>query len=245
MTYAYALWTLFLLLAWTIVLLGLRHRARRRKMLMSSFLTMPLGLTEPIFVPEYWNPPTPFDLAATTGFDLESLGFSFAVGGLASTLYDRLHPAELTPLRSSHHDQPRHRWHRLAMLSPIMSFIVLYWLGWFNPIYSAILALTVGGLSAAYCRPDLARRMMAGAGVFGLFYFGFFLTLVQSHPNYVEQVWNLDAVSGILLLGVPAEEILFALALGFLWSSAYEHITWTGALRIRRYGGPDGPSKRG
>lgn len=30
----------------------------RREMLWVSLLTMPLGLTGPIFVPKYWNPPS-------------------------------------------------------------------------------------------------------------------------------------------------------------------------------------------
>lgn len=36
-----------------------------------SLGTMPLGLTEPLFVPAYWNPPTLWDLARQVGFDLE------------------------------------------------------------------------------------------------------------------------------------------------------------------------------
>jgi hypothetical protein len=31
-------------------------------------------------IPEYWNPPSLFDLAQRTGFDIESLIFGFAFG---------------------------------------------------------------------------------------------------------------------------------------------------------------------
>jgi hypothetical protein len=37
-----------------------------------SLVTAAFGLTEPIFVPEYWNPPSLFELAQRTGFDIES-----------------------------------------------------------------------------------------------------------------------------------------------------------------------------
>lgn len=47
---------------------------------MVSLATAFFGLTEPLFVPEYWNPPTLFDLAQRTGFDLESLIFCFGIG---------------------------------------------------------------------------------------------------------------------------------------------------------------------
>jgi len=40
----------------------------------------PFGLTEPMFVPEYWSPPSLFELAQRTGFDIEGIIFSFAIG---------------------------------------------------------------------------------------------------------------------------------------------------------------------
>ncbi|PIN93121.1 hypothetical protein COU56_03855, partial [Candidatus Pacearchaeota archaeon CG10_big_fil_rev_8_21_14_0_10_31_9] len=53
-----------------------------------SLLTMPFGLTEPLFVPEYWSPPSLFNLAVKTGFDIESLIFCFAVGGIGTVIYE-------------------------------------------------------------------------------------------------------------------------------------------------------------
>lgn len=211
--------------ATAVVFAGVRDHISRREMLISSLLTMPLGLTEPIFVPEYWDPPTLFNLAESTGFDLESLVFSFAVGGLASVCYERIFPVHRTPMGMTQRHHPRHRWHRVALLSPMATFLVLYRADGFNPIYSVIIAFLVGGLFAGYCRSDLLRKMITSAVLFGLLYLVFFLSLVRVHPGYVSQVWNLQAISGVLLLGVPIEELLFALSLGFLWSSVYEHVT--------------------
>ena len=45
-------------------------------------------------------------------------------------------------------------------------------------------------------------------------------------PGYVQQVWNLQVVSGILVVGIPLEELLYAFSFGFMWSSIYEHFTW-------------------
>jgi hypothetical protein len=39
-------------------------------------------------------------------------------------------------------------------------------------------------------------------------------------------VWNLDALSGLSIGGVPIEELLFAAAFGAYWSGVYEHVTW-------------------
>ncbi len=44
-------------------------------MLWANLLTMPFGLTEPIFGPKYWSLPSLFNLARRTGFDQEGLIF--------------------------------------------------------------------------------------------------------------------------------------------------------------------------
>lgn len=40
----------------------------------------PVGLTEPIVGPEYWNPPSLSELARRPGFDIESLPSGFGFG---------------------------------------------------------------------------------------------------------------------------------------------------------------------
>lgn len=70
------------------------------------------------------------------------------------------------------------------------------------------------------------RRTVVGAAIFTLIYLAYFLTLVMAHPGYVAAVWNLEALSGRLVLGIPIEELLFAASLGAAWSGFYEHRTW-------------------
>ena len=129
--YAWALWSSAFLLPW--LGLWLLAPVSRAVMWRVSLATMPFGLTEPLFVPEYWNPPSLFDLAQTTGFDLESLVFCFAIGGVGSVLYNVLTRQRPQTMPLLEREPPRHRWHRAALFVPIMTFIGLYWLPW-NPI---------------------------------------------------------------------------------------------------------------
>jgi hypothetical protein len=69
-----------------------------------------------------------------------------------------------------------------------------------------------------YCRPDLWRKMLASGVLFFLLYFVVFVLFDQAFPGYVAAVWDLKAVSGILLWGVPLEELLFAFTFGLYWS---------------------------
>lgn len=59
--------------------------------------------------------------------------------------------------------------------------------------------------------------------MFATFYFIFFLIINLIFPNFIN-VWNFTQISGVIILGVPLEEILFAFTFGMIWSSVYEHI---------------------
>lgn len=221
--YTWLLWAAAFLLPWA--LLFLARPALRRPMLWASVLTAPFGLTEPLFVPAYWNPPSLFDLAQRTGFDIESLIFTFALGGLGVAGYRAL--AQVPLRRLDHHarSSPRHRWHLLALASPVFVFASLFALDW-NPIYPGILALAAGATATVLCRTDLWRNTLYGGCMFLALYTVFLLGLKWLWPGYVEAVWNLDALIAWRPAGLPLEEFLFGFAFGTYWSSVYEHLSW-------------------
>lgn len=84
----------------------------------------------------------------------------------------------------------------------------------------------VGAIASLFCRPDLKAKIWIGGGVFLLLYFVFFQLLDLSFPGYVERVWTLTAISGLLVWSIPVEEYLFAITFGMMWSSLYEHLFW-------------------
>ena len=153
--YVWLIWSFFLLIIWAVLYLSLKDRDSKKKMFRVSLATSLLGLTEPVFVPEYWSPPSLFDLAVMTGFDIESLLFSFGVGGIAVVVYDYFFKVGYEEIPEAVQRQARHRFHYVALLSGPVMFAMLYALTDLNPIYSAIIALTIGGFAAWFCRPDL------------------------------------------------------------------------------------------
>lgn len=223
MQYIWLIWSGAFLAPWAV--LYFTRPAFRREMLRVSLATSLLGLTEPIFVPEYWNPPTLFDLAQRTGFDIESLIFCFAIGGIAAVMYNALANRRLGEMPHDERHDGRHRWHRLALAAPFASFAVLYFLPW-NPIYPGIIAMTAGGIANVLCRPDLLRNTMLGGMLFLLLYAIFMLLLIVFVPGYIEQVWNLPDLSGVLFGGIPLEELAFGFSFGLYWAGIYEHFTW-------------------
>jgi len=226
MQYAWLIWSLMLLVIWAVVYFSLRNKESKKEMLTMSLWTSLFGLTESLFVPEYWSPPSLFDLAQKTGFDIESLLFVFGVSGLAVVIYESVFRIRHERISAEEKNQPRHKSHLLALfLFPIILVLFLIFTD-LNPIYSTFIALIGSGLFTWYCRPDLKKKMLVSAFIFLGLYFVFFLTFIAMYPGYVEKVWNLAAISGILILGVPLEELMFAIGFGFFWSSVYEHIKW-------------------
>lgn len=190
----------------------------------SAFMAL-FGLTEPLFVPAYWNPPSLFELARRTGFDVESFIFSFAIGGIGAVLYNGLTGREMGTVDELERKRPRHRMHRGALLTAFVAFPLLYALPW-NVIYAGIAAMLAGAIAGWLCRPDLLRKTWVGGLLFLGFYTVFLLGLKWSAPGYIEEVWNLPGLSGILLYGLPLEEFLFASAFGLYWAGVYEHFAW-------------------
>ncbi len=226
MQYAWLIWSLILIGVWLAIYFLLDTKEKKREMFVVSFWTSLLGFTEPIFVPEYWSPPSLFDLAMKTGFDVESFIFSFGIGGIAVIIYELIFKTKHEKMNYHEQHSPKHRNHLIALLSAPFIFILLLAVTSINPIYIAIIAMIGGGLFSWYCRPDLKKKMFTSAVIFLGIYFIYFFTLIAMYPGYVEKVWNLKVVSGILIFGIPMEELLFAISFGFIWSSIYEHITW-------------------
>lgn len=226
MHFAWFIWSLLFLLLWGVIYLTLKREDTKKAMLIVSVWTLLTGFTEPFFVPSYWYPPSLFDLAWRTGFDIESFIFAFAVAGIAFVVYDRIF--NVVDKRVSVHEQHRalHRYHIVAILMTPVSFLTLFLVTSMNPIYSAIISMFAGGFATWFCRPDLKRKMITSALIFLAIYFIYFVTLIWAYPGYVEQVWKLSAISGIRIVGIPLEELLFAVSFGFVWSTIYEHFTW-------------------
>jgi hypothetical protein len=227
MTHEWLIFSLILLGIWFVIYIA--KPLLRKEMLWVSVITMFFGLTEPLFVPAYWHPPSLFNLAATTGFDIESFIFCFAVGGIAAVLYETIFKAKHKKLTKK--KKECHKLHKLAVISPIIVFIALHFLTEINPIYSASIALFVGAIATIICRLDLIKQIITGGILFLVLYFVFFLLINLVFPGFVDKAWTLEAISGIILLGVPLEELMFAFTFGMMWSSVFEHILGYGLTK--------------
>ena len=226
--YVWLVWSIALLVPWVVAYAV--FPPQRNAMIWASLFTTPFGLTEPFFVPRYWSPPSLFDLARTTGFDIESFIFAFGIGGIGAVFYNLVTGRRFMPLASSERHLRRHALHDWALGVPFISFPALYLLGW-NPIYPAIAAMILGAAAAIWCRPDLVSKTWIGSLLFVAYYTLFLAGVEWTMPGYIARVWNLNALSGLRIIGMPIEEVLFAAAFGAYWSGVYDHFTWRASMR--------------
>ncbi len=222
------IFSLILLGIWLIVFI--LNRKSRKEILWTSLFTMSLGLTEPFFVPRYWSPSSLFNLALRTGFDIESLIFSFAIGGIVVSLYG-FGKLKHKKMSGKEIHGKRHRFHFLILLSLPITFLLLYYFTKLNPIYSSFIAMAVLAVGTLLCRPDLKNKILWSGFLFLALYFVFFLSFNLVYPYAVERFWNLNNLSGILILGVPLEELVFGFLFGLSWGSIYEYIKWYKLLK--------------
>jgi hypothetical protein len=224
MQYVWFIWSLIILALWAIIYLS--KKGYRKEMLKMSLITMPFGLTEPLFVPEYWFPPSLFHLAERTGFDIESLIFSFAIGGIGTVLYNLIFKKGYIDMPHTERSHQRHKLHIYILFVPAIVFVIFSLFTALNHIYCGIIAMFFGGLATLYCRPDLKGKIWVGGILFTILYFIYFGSILPFYPQYVELYWNLDNLTHILVLGIPIEELLFAFTFGMYWSGLYEHLYW-------------------
>ncbi len=118
--YVWFVWSLMFLIPW--MLLYVIYPVHRKVMLRTSLITMLFGVTEPLFVPEYWSPPSLFNLALTTGFDIESFIFCFGIGGAGVVLYNVITGSRFEPVPETYRRSPLHKHHKLAIAAPFIAF---------------------------------------------------------------------------------------------------------------------------
>jgi len=222
MTYAYLIGSLALGVVW--VLFYLFRRDLHKEIVTASLLAAPLGLSQYFYVHEYWSPPTLFDLARRTGFDIESILFSFFVGGIAAVAYEVCFSRRLVKGRFGRHV------HIGAYAVIVLGYVLIEFVAPTSTIYNLMIVAILATVVIVTSRPDLIVNMFISGVVFGGLYFILFLAFNALFSEFISTTYALENFWGIFALGVPLEEIMFAFWFGVVWSALYEY---TQGYRLR------------
>jgi hypothetical protein len=188
-------------------------------MIWGTLVSMPFALTSLLFIPEYWQPPSLFNLDTTIHVGIEDFLWAGAVGGIASILGEYILKERLVVARTS-----GRRIHYAPFVVVVALFLVLEFAFRHKTIYNMVISFAVGAIVVAFMRPDLIRLMLTGAMNFTLLYLLLFVYFLALYPDFVQRYYTLQNFIGIHILGVPIEELMFASTGGAIWSVAYEYL---------------------
>jgi len=224
--YSYLVGVVIFWIAW--VICAFLGKAYRSLMRWGTLIAAPMALTSLLFVPQYWTPPSLFDLDAKIRVGIEDFFWAAAVGGIAAIVGEISLGESLAELRTT-----RHKRHYAPFVVAAVVFLGLeFGLHW-KTMTSTIVALAVCALVLAHLRRNLVVLMLVSATSFTILYFALFLIVLALYPEFVRRYYNLPNLLGVGVLGVPIEELLFAATGGAVWSVAYEYVH---GFRLERAG---------
>ena len=210
-----------LVLCWMILYLFLRHS--RTAMFWTGLIMAPAGpICEYWHHLDYWRPVYLIEFViGDWHFGFEDGLVAFALTGIAAGLYEHLHhrrgfasigPASLKTLTLLS------GWGILACFTWLVLMLVL------GMNSTNAISLTMAVLSLIMARQQLNSipallgvALLLGAGSL-LLYAGI---LIPISPGLIHNSWNLQALSGVMLIGVPLEEILWFAAVGLFAGPVY------------------------
>jgi hypothetical protein len=215
--YSYLIGTLLFCAAWVACfVLGKNYRAQ---ILWGTLISAPLALTSILFIPQYWTPPSLFNLDQRFRVGIEDLIWAASVGGIGSVVGEIFLKEKLSRSRSQQHKR-----HYAPFAVMVAVFVILDFWHPGKTIYNTIIAFAICALVVCFLRRDLLPLMLTSAVVFTALYFALFLELLLLYPEFIKRYYNIPHLLGIYVLGVPIEELMFAASGGAVWSVAYEYI---------------------
>lgn len=200
-----------------------RPNLRKEQLFMSFFVAI-FGLTGPIFFGEYWRPQFVFAFPGLN-LSLEDILLSFFYGGIASTLYEFVFNDVLKT-----YSRESKKTRILEVVVAILSGIAIFLLFWSTFKINIIYASAIGGIAAGFVfvffRKDLFIPAVVGGTIMSLVSFTILAFLGLVFKGIFDAWWRIDLLSGIRILSVPLEEIIWHFSLGFAAGPMYE--VWKG-----------------
>ncbi|KKU57731.1 MAG: hypothetical protein UX81_C0030G0003 [Parcubacteria group bacterium GW2011_GWA2_47_12] len=218
---------IFYMLIWLVFYL-LRKDLHRQMLIVGLFLigTAPINV---IWHGDYWSPPYIFGEL----FRFEDFFWGFAFAGVAAVAYKVIFASELKLTQPKSFQSIAANLFRVLFLI-IFPLVVLTNIFHINSIYSISIGLIFALLYMYRVRPDLIYDML-WSGLFSfIFILVFYIIWQYPYPEVFYRFWKLDAISGIMLLGIPVEELVWFFLAGAFIGPLYEFITGATVVRCTK-----------
>ena len=205
------------------LVLFLYRKKFRKEMLIMGLLVAPLGpLSKLFYSREYWDPSYLFTFF---GIGLEEVLLGFFIGGIAAVIYEKLFIKKFERTKK----EPGYNMIILA-ITGLALFIVLNLFFKISSVYASSIGFIAIGSIILIKRRDLIKNAIMSGVLVSLVLFIFYLIYMAIYPNIILDWFQLEKISGILILGIPLEELIWGFSWGFLVGPFYEF--WQGKRGI-------------
>lgn len=212
--YVYIVADLIFLAVWLI--LYLHRKDLRKEMLVMSLIIGVIGIPGEYFlwIKDWWKPQT----ITGTAVGIEDFLLGFTNGGIAAVLYEEIFRRRLY-VRT-------HIKHNLGGISLITLFffilLTLFWGLHLTSALSTFVAIIAMDVVLFSLRKDLLVSSLLTGMLMVLVTVPFYYFGMIFSPGYIEKTWMLQNLSGILVTGIPIEDIIFYFLLGLTAAPLYE-----------------------
>ncbi len=218
--YAYFIGDIIFLSVW--LLLFFTRKDLRREMLTMSVIGAVFAPAALIFLPDYWYPD---HILGNFHLGIEDYLFAFAIAGIGGVIYEATFGKSHTLCECRKRDQKD-----LLIIAVIAAIILLGLTLIFklNSIYSNYAAFVAIFGFIVFFRRDLLWQSLISGLMVALLMFLFYEVWIAIYPGIITHWWKLQNISGILVLGVPLEEIIWGFSWGIAGGSLYEFVRGIG-----------------
>ncbi|MBW2986940.1 hypothetical protein KY336_00165 [Candidatus Woesearchaeota archaeon] len=211
MEYIYEIWTVIFAVFWIVFFVF--RKDLRRKIIFSSIFAGILGLSEPLFIPSFWNPQFNSIALIPGKLYLCSLLWCFFVGGFVAVFYQVLKKKKLFKTKA----------HPLLVFSAPIIFLAKFIFG-LDTMHWCLISMLAGAfIILLFLNKEHQKAVFFNAIFVTVIYFIVILILWYTLPA-LSQSYMFDKYIGFNPLGIPIEEPLFAFSFALYWCPLYDII---------------------
>jgi predicted neutral ceramidase superfamily lipid hydrolase len=221
--YGYLLGSLIIILIW--ILFFLRRKDSRKEMIIISLIFGFLGIIgDSIFSLDWWHPQT----ITNSIPGIESFLFGFSISGIASVVYIHFFQKEVKLRKEKKTIYP------LMVILLIGIFILLFTIYFLkiNTIISSIITGLIMNLVIWIKRKDLIKSSIISGLLLVLLSSLFYLIPELIIPNWIDNTWYWNNLSGISIFKIPLEDLIWIFLTGAFIGPLYEY--WQEARLINK-----------
>ena len=217
--YSYLIADLVLLVIWFVLFFW--RKDVRKEMLYISIIFGFVGLlVEPIFLKDWWNPLT----ITTTMIGFEDFLFGFTFAGIASVIYSVIFKKRVRIKKVNKKKEFKRNKNYLILSAFLVGlFFSSFYILKLNSFYSSIIAFIIPLTIIWIKRKDLIINSITSGLLLMIIVCIWFWIPELITPEWINTHWFLENLSGITILKVPLEDLIWSFLAGAFIGPLYEY----------------------